>query len=226
MGSGAPVAAAPRGRAVLKAVLDVDLTPVTLEGNAVRLEPLGLHHLDALCAVGLDPSLWAITMSKVSSADDMRRYVETALEEQRAGTALPFATVERSSGTVVGSTRFANAAHEHRRVEIGWTWVAPLWQRTAVNTEAKYLMLRHAFERMGCSRVELKTNVRNARSRAAMLRIGATEEGTLRQHMIQADGTYRDSVFFSVIDGEWPAVKARLEGLLNYGAAAREAGEP
>jgi RimJ/RimL family protein N-acetyltransferase len=192
----------------------VDLSPVTLHGSVVRLEPLGLHHLEALCAVGLDPSLWVLTMSRVHSPHDMLRYVETALAEQAARTALPFATVEAATGTVIGSTRFANAVHEHGRVEIGWTWVAPRWQRTGVNTEAKYLMLRHAFETLGCRRVELKTNATNVRSRTAMLRIGATEEGTLRQHMIQPDGTPRDTVYFSVIDGEWAAVKQRLEGLL------------
>jgi RimJ/RimL family protein N-acetyltransferase len=144
----------------------------------------------------------------------MRRYVETALTEQRAGTALPFATVERASNTVVGSTRFANAVHEHRRVEIGWTWISPRWQRTGVNTEAKYLMLRHAFDVLGCQRVELKTNALNARSRAAMRRIGAKEEGTLRSHMIQPDGSVRDSVYFSVIDREWTQVKGHIEGLM------------
>jgi RimJ/RimL family protein N-acetyltransferase len=192
----------------------MNLAPVTLEGRVVRLEPLGLHHLDALCAAGLHPSLWAISTAQIATPDDMRRYVETALAEQAAGTALPFATVMRESNTVVGSTRFANAVPEHARAEIGWTWITPRWQRTAVNTEAKYLMLRHAFEVMGCRRVELKTNALNLRSRAAMLRIGATEEGTLRKHMINADGTARDSVYFSVIDDEWPRVRARLEGML------------
>jgi N-acetyltransferase len=192
----------------------VDLSPVVLEGKAVRLEPLGLQHLDALCVVGLEHSLWALTSIWVSTPNEMRRYVEQALSEQVAGTALPFATVERSSGMVVGSTRFANAVHDHRRIEIGWTWIAPRWQRTAVNTEAKYLMFRHAFEVMGCRRVELKTSSRNARSRAAMLRIGCTEEGTFRQHMINPDGSSRDSVYFSVIDGEWPSVKQRLESMM------------
>ena len=192
----------------------MNLAPVTLEGRVVRLEPLGLHHLDALCEAGLHPSLWTMTTTRIETPGDMRRYVETALAEQSAGTALPFATVVRETGTVVGSTRFANVVREHARVEIGWTWITPRWQRTAVNTEAKYLMLRHAFEVMGCRRVELKTNALNARSRAAMLRMGATEEGTLRKHMINADGTARDSVYFSVIDDEWPRVRARLEGML------------
>ncbi|MDB4887518.1 MAG: N-acetyltransferase [Gemmatimonadetes bacterium] len=192
----------------------MDLSPVTLAGTVVRLEPLALSHLDGLCAVGLEPSLWTLTQSVIASCDDMRAYVEEALAEQRAGVALPFATVDPATGTVIGSTRFGSASHEHRRIEIGWTWIAPRWQRTAVNTEAKYLMLRHAFETMGARRVELKTSSLNTRSRQAMLRIGATEEGVLRQHMIRPDGSSRDSVYFSVIDIEWPAVKARLEGMM------------
>jgi N-acetyltransferase len=189
-------------------------SPVVLEGTVVRLEPLTLHHLDALCAVGLEPSLWALTTSRIATRGDMQRYVEAALDEQAVGSALPFATVERATNTVVGSTRYGNIVPQHRRAEIGWTWIAPRWQRTAVNTEAKYLMLRHAFDVMACRRVELKTSALNARSRAAMLRIGATEEGTLRRHMVQPDGSARDSVYFSVIDEEWPAVRERLEEML------------
>ena len=192
----------------------MDLSPVILQGSAVRLEPLTLRHLDALADVGLDPSLWVLAQHVIRTREAMDAYVEEALAEQRGGTALPFATVEQASGRVVGSTRFANASHEHRRVEIGWTWIAPAWQRSAVNTEAKYLMLRHAFERMDARRVELKTSTLNERSRLAMRRLGATEEGVLRQHMIRPDGTNRDSVYFSVLDGEWPAVKARLEGMM------------
>jgi RimJ/RimL family protein N-acetyltransferase len=192
----------------------MDLTPVTLHGRIIRLEPLALRHLDGLCAVGLEPSLWALTQSQVSSRKDMRAYVEEALAEQRAGVALPFATIEQATGTVVGSTRFGSVSHEHRRVEIGWTWIALAWQRTGVNTEAKYLMLRHAFETMGARRVELKTSALNSRSRDAMRRIGAIEEGTLRQHMIRPDGGSRDSVFFSILDSEWPVVKMRLEAML------------
>ena len=192
----------------------MNLAPVVLEGRVVRLEPLTLDHVDALSAVGLDPSLWALTTIRVNDVDDMRRYVQTALDEQRAGTALPFATIARATGTVVGTTRFGSAVHEHARVEIGWTWIAPPWQRTAVNTEAKYLMLRHAFEVLRIRRVELKTSALNARSRAAILRIGATEEGTLRKHMINADGSARDSVYFSVTDDEWPRVRTRLEVML------------
>ena len=192
----------------------MNIAPVVLEGRVVRLEPMALEHVDALTLVGLDPSLWALTTARIATRDGLLEYVRTALAEQVAGTALPFVTIVRATGEVIGSTRFANVVHEHARAEIGWTWITPRWQRTAVNTEAKYLMLRHAFEHMGCRRVELKTNALNARSRAAMLRIGATEEGTLRRHMINADGSPRDSVYFSVIAEEWPAVCARLEKLL------------
>lgn len=192
----------------------MDLSTVTLNGRVVRLEPLGPHHVSGLCEVGLEPSLWALTSNRVSSEADMKAYVEAALVDQLAGTSLPFATVERASGRVIGSTRFGNAVPAHRRIEIGWTWVGPPWQRTAVNTEAKLLMLRHAFEMLGCRRVELKTSAVNARSRAAMRRIGATEEGTLRQHMINPDGSSRDSVYYSILDGEWPGVRERLEGML------------
>jgi RimJ/RimL family protein N-acetyltransferase len=192
----------------------MNLEPTTLEGRVVRLEPLELRHLDALCAVGLDPALWAFTTVQIRTPEQMRGYVETALAEQRAGTALPFATVERASGTVVGTTRFANAVHEHARVEIGWTWIAPRWQRTGVNTEAKLLMLRHAFEVLRVRRVELKTSALNLRSRAALLRISATEEGTLRKHMINADGSARNSVYFSITDDDWVMVRPRLEAML------------
>jgi RimJ/RimL family protein N-acetyltransferase len=141
----------------------------------------------------------------------MRRYIETAIDWQAQGIALPFATVERSSGQAVGSTRFAAIDRVNRRVEIGWTWVAPPWQRTPVNTEAKYLMLRHAFEVLGCIRVELKTNSMNTTSRNAILRIGAREEGVFRNHMINDDGSIRHTVYYSIIDSEWPDLKRRLE---------------
>ena len=194
----------------------MDLSPVTLTGPRVRLEPLTLDHLDALCAVGIDEEIWRYTTARVRNSDDMRRYIETALQCQRDGTAVPFATADRASGRVVGTTRFANIVKEHRRAEIGWTWIARDFQRTYVNTEAKYLMLRLAFEEWKYLRVELKTSSRNARSRAAILRLGAVEEGTLRKHMINADGSSRDSVYFSITDDEWPAVRARMENMMNH----------
>ncbi len=189
----------------------MQLQPVTLEGTHVRLEPLSLTRLDELCAVGLDDDLWRWTTTRVQSRDEMRAYIETALAWQAAGTALPFAIVERGAGKAIGSTRFANVDPANRRVEIGWTWLGRAWQRTAANTEAKYLLLRHAFEVLGCLRVEFKTDSLNERSRAALLRIGAREEGTLRNHMVTWSGRIRHSVYFSVIEDEWPAVKAQLE---------------
>src|SRR5690348_2519502 len=185
--------------------------PVTLEGKHVRLEPLSLAHHAALCEAGLDEDLWRWIAAPVGSPEEMRAYIETALSEQAAGAALPFATVERASGRAIGSTRYGNIDRSNRRVEIGWTWIARPWQRTAVNTEAKYLMLRHAFETLGCLRVELKTDSLNAKSRAAILCIGAREEGTFRNHMITSSGRIRHTVYFSIVDAEWPDVRSRLE---------------
>jgi N-acetyltransferase len=190
------------------------VTPQTLDGRHVRLEPLTLEHLGGLAAVGLDPELWRLTTTRVSDLADLERYVAVALAEQRAGTSLPFATVWRRTGEVIGSTRFANADPSHRRVEIGWTWLGRQWQRTGANTEAKYLMLCHAFEVWGCLRVEFKTSALNQRSRTAIRRLGATEEGVLRCHMINDDGSRRDSVYYSIIADEWPDTKRHLERLL------------
>ena len=177
----------------------------------MRLEPLSLDHLAGLCAVGLEPSLWRWTTVQLTTPEQMRGYVETAMQWREQGTALPFATIEQTSGRVVGATRFANIDWPNRHGEIGWTFVARPWQRTAVNTEAKYLMLTYAFETLNFIRVELKTDALNTTSRNAILRIGAKEEGIFRNHMICADGRIRDSVYFSIIDSEWPGVKARLK---------------
>ena len=188
----------------------MNVSPVTLEGRHVRLEPMSPEHLGGLTEIGLDEELWRWTTTRIASPAEMRAYVEEALGEQARGAALPFVTVERGSGRVVGSSRFGNIDRANRKAEIGWTWVGGAWQRTPVNTEAKYLMLSHAFDVWGCVRVEFKTDALNERSRRAILRIGATEEGTLRNHMITHTGRLRHSVYFSVIDSEWPAVRARL----------------
>jgi RimJ/RimL family protein N-acetyltransferase len=188
------------------------VAPVTLEGRRVRMEPLDLsRHWDGLCAIGLDPDLWRWTINVCATPERLREYLETALEEQRQGRSLPFATIDVASGAVAGCTRFGNIDTHHRKAEIGWTWVGRPFQRSHVNTEAKLLMLTHAFETWGCVRVELKTNALNRRSRDAMLRIGCVEEGVLRQHMISDNGTRRDTVYYSILDREWPAVKERLE---------------
>jgi RimJ/RimL family protein N-acetyltransferase len=196
----------------------VALDPVVLEGSSVRLEPMTLDHLGGLTEVGLDPEIWRLTTVMIQTAEEMRGYVESALELQRAGATLPFVTIERSTGRVVGSTRFGNYDPANRRIEIGWTWIARPWQRTAVNTEAKYLMLTHAFEKLHCVRVELKTDVLNSPSRQAMLRIGAREEGILRKHTLMWTGRYRDSIYYSILDEEWPDVKKQLERMLSRAA--------
>ncbi|HZF67582.1 MAG TPA: GNAT family protein [Gemmatirosa sp.] len=191
-----------------------------LEGSLVRLEPLSPDHLAGLCAVGLDPALWELALSDIDGPEAMRRYLDTALAERARGASLPFAQVERASGRVVGSTRLGSLEPRHRRAEIGWTWLAAPWQRTGINAEAKLLLLAHAFDVLGCVRVELKTDARNARSRAAILRLGAMEEGTLRRHMITERGHMRDSVYFSVLADEWPAVRAGLAARLARRPAA------
>lgn len=189
----------------------MSVAPITLAGNFVRLEPLSLDHLDQLCAIGLDDELWRFTVSFVRTREDMQAYLAAALKEQAEGTALPFATCDVASGQVVGSTRFGNIDKHNRRLEIGWTWVARPWQRTAINTEAKYLMLSHAFETLGCLRIEFKTDMLNERSRQAILRLGAHEEGIFRNHMITSSGRIRNSVYYSIIDTEWPEVKRNLQ---------------
>ncbi|HKV64196.1 MAG TPA: GNAT family protein [Candidatus Acidoferrum sp.] len=191
------------------------VVPVTLEGRHVRLEPLTKAHLAGLAEVGLDEELWRWIPTAVRTREEMAAYIETALDEQRRGVSLPFAILEKATGRAIGSTRYGNIERTHHRVEIGWTWVAREWQRTAINTEAKYLLLKHAFESLGCIRVELKTDSLNEKSRYAILRIGAKEEGIFRNHMVTSSGRIRHTAYFSIIDSEWPAVKARLEEKLN-----------
>jgi RimJ/RimL family protein N-acetyltransferase len=188
--------------------------PVTLEGKHVRLEPLSLDHLDALTAVGLDPELWKFTTVNIRNRDEMRAYIEEALQLSAAGSVLAFATRDKKSNTIVGSTRLADIQPHHRTMEIGWTWIARSHQRTAVNTEAKYLMLRHAFEQMDARRVMLKTDETNVKSRAAIARIGAKQEGILRNHMLVWGGRNRNSVIFSIVAEEWPEAKRNLEAKL------------
>lgn len=187
------------------------VSPVALSGRHVRLEPLTPAHTEPMFVAAADPELWRWTLTHIASIEDMRTYVDAALAGQRAGTVLPFATLDASTGEVIGSTRFGNIDGANRRVEIGWTWLRRDRQRTACNTEAKYLMLSHAFDVLGCIRVELKTDARNHQSRAAILRLGAVEEGILRAHMITATGRVRDSVMYSILSVEWPAVRSRLE---------------
>jgi RimJ/RimL family protein N-acetyltransferase len=187
-------------------------TPITLEGSVVRLEPIRREHTQLFWQAAKDDldNIFQWIPYRMKTPEDFERLIEKGLGEQERGESVVFATVERKSGQVIGSTRFMNIDRTNRRVEIGSTWIVPAWQRTAVNTEAKYLMLRHAFEVWQCIRVELKTDALNQKSRNAILRIGAKEEGTLRKHVITWTGRVRDSVYFSILDTEWPEVKARL----------------
>ncbi|MEP6574367.1 MAG: GNAT family protein, partial [Gemmatimonadota bacterium] len=175
----------------------MNIRSTTLEGRSVRLEPLTMEHLTGLAEVALDPDIWRLQVSQIETKAQLRAYMQDALAAEAAGTALPFATIDVASGRVIGSTRYGNIDHPNRRVEIGWTWLGTAWQRTASNTEAKYLMLRHAFETLGCIRVEFKTDSLNEKSRRALARIGAREEGIFRNHMIVDSGRIRHSVYFS-----------------------------
>jgi N-acetyltransferase len=189
----------------------MQIEPIILDGGFVRLEPLSPDHHAALSAVGCDPSIWRWNPTQIiRTPEDMRAYIDAALQQQADGLSLPFATIDKRAGHAVGSTRYAYPDVANRGVEIGYTWIAPPWQRTAVNTEAKYLMLRQAFESWGCLRVQLKTDSLNERSRNAIARIGAQQEGILRNHMRTHSGRMRHSVVFSIIDSEWPAVKEQL----------------
>jgi RimJ/RimL family protein N-acetyltransferase len=188
--------------------------PVTLEGRVVRLEPLALEHLDDLVEVAFDGDLWRWTPARPTDRDGLRTWLEAALRTRAAGTELPFATIDRSTGKAIGSTRFMSIVPEHRRLEIGWTWVALAWQRRGANREAKYLQLRHAFEDLGANRVEFKTDSANEKANPALLGIGATFEGTFRNHMIMPDNRLRHSNYYSVTVEDWPEVRARLEAVL------------
>jgi N-acetyltransferase len=185
--------------------------PVTLEGRIVRLEPLSLDHVPRLAEVALDPAIWRWTIARPQTEADLRDWAETAIRNREAGTEYPFATIEASTGRPIGSSRYMNIVLEHRRLEIGWTWLAPAWQRIGANREAKLLMLTHAFETLGCRRVEFKTDSNNDPSRTALLGIGATFEGIFRKHMVMPGDGVRHSAWYSVIDDEWPAVKTHLE---------------
>ena len=189
--------------------------PTILTGRFVRLEPVGRRHLEGLIASGLDPALYEWTVDRVDSPEAMAAGIENAMRAVAAGRELVYATRAVGTGLIAGTTRFLNVDRAHRRVEIGGTRVGLAWQRSPINTEAKFLMLRLAFEDWGMNRVEFKTDALNTRSRAAIARLGAVEEGTLRHHMIAQGGRVRDSVYFAIIAPDWPAVRDRLTALLD-----------
>jgi RimJ/RimL family protein N-acetyltransferase len=196
-------------------MVEMEIKPVVLQGKYVRLEPMTEAHISGLAEIGVGQMFWDFMLyGNIDSVDDMRNWVRDILSRATKGTDLPFVVIHLASGRVAGATRYLNIAPKDRGLEIGGTWYGLEFQRTPVNTECKYLLLRHAFETLGCIRVQLKTDLRNERSQKAIERLGAVREGVLRNHMILPDGGYRHSVFYSIIDTEWSGVKKRLEEML------------
>jgi N-acetyltransferase len=194
----------------------MEVKPVVLTGKHVRLEPMSEAHIPALAEIGVGQPFWGFMLyGNINTIDDMHNWVRDILLRAKKGTDLPFVAIHLESGRVAGATRYLNIMPQDRGLEIGGTWYGPEFQRTVVNTECKYLLLGHAFETLGCIRVQLKTDLRNERSQKAIERIGAVKEGVLRNHMILPDGRYRHSVFYSILDTEWPEVKKRLEEMMN-----------
>lgn len=189
----------------------ISVAPVTLEGNGVRLEPLALHHADGLLAAARDGELWKLTVTSVPEPDDVQGYIERALAMANRQ---PFAVIDIASGAVMGSTSYHDIVPEWDRVEIGWTWYARSWQRSHVNTTCKLLLLTHAFETLGCAVVGWRTDCLNFASQAAIERLGAKKDGTLRHFGLRRDGTARDAVMYSMLRAEWPAAKDRLTARL------------
>jgi N-acetyltransferase len=190
--------------------------PVILTGQTVRLEPLSHAHAEDLFQAGVDRTIWTyMPVGGFSDLPSLHAWIDKASEARDRGVEVPFATILLESGRAVGSTRYMDIRPEHRALEIGSTWLSPQVQRTRVNTECKYLLLKHAFENLGAHRVQLKTDARNVRSQRAIERIGGVMEGVLRRHMITWDGHIRDTVYYSILDTEWPNAKARLESLLS-----------
>lgn len=197
--------------------MEFPLSPITLTGRVARLEPLSVQHVPDLTVAGAYEDIWQFMLyGVIQSEADMRAWVETLLKYEARGTDLPFAVIHLESGRAIGATRYLEIHPEHRNLEIGGTWYTPEFQHTAVNSECKYLLLQHAFETLGCVRVQLKTDLLNGRSQRAIERLGAVKEGVLRNHMIRPDGSLRHSVYYSILDKEWPTVKAGLVERLGY----------
>jgi len=192
----------------------VDTTPVILEGDHVRLEPISLEHLPELAQIAFEPSIWRWISRRITNLDELRNFVDIALAEVHAGTSIVWVTRSKPNGQVAGATRFYEISQEHRTMELGWTWLHPDFHRTGINVEAKYLQLRHAFERMNAMRVALKTHHENLRSQTAIAALGAKFEGVARNHMIMPDGSVRHSHWYSIVSEDWPEVKAKLTARL------------
>ncbi|MGY3717353.1 GNAT family N-acetyltransferase [Sutcliffiella cohnii] len=192
----------------------MEITPVVLTGDRVKIKPMEIHHVQELFEAGNNPSIWPYMSMNVQSMEDMNNLVTGALQARGQGSEFPFVIIDKDSGKIVGSTRFLNISIPNRNLEIGWTWLSPTVWRTRINTECKYLLLKHCFETLGTIRVQIKTDSRNVRSQQAIERIGGVKEGVHRNHMIMHDGYFRDTVFYSIIDKEWLQVKSNLESML------------
>lgn len=186
------------------------LQDIVLQNDRVRLEPLTAAHYEALHAIAFDEELWRYTSSRILNEDEFEWYMQSAIADRAKGLSYPFVVIDRASGKVAGSTRYGNISEEHKRIEIGWTWYARAYQGTGINKACKYELLRFAFDVLGCVRVELKTSVLNERSRRAIAGIGARQEGILRSHIINPDGTLRDTVYFSILSTEWPVIRQEI----------------
>ena len=191
------------------------IEPVTLSGLHVVLEPLSLEHLEGIISAVKDGELWNLWFTSIPSPDKAQEHIKTALNMRANAGAMPFIIRDRESNTIIGCTRYFNVDEVNQRLEIGHTWYSESQQRTAANTEAKYLLLSHAFEKLDAIAVEFRTHWHNHKSRAAIARLGAKQDGVLRNHIKSADGVYRDTVVFSIINLEWPAVKQALKFKLN-----------
>lgn len=181
-----------------------------LENDRARLEPLSERHLQELLPIGLEKEIWEFTSADVKNEEDFKRYFNTALDERKQGISYPFAIYDKENACYAGCTRYGNISFPNKRVEIGWTWYKPSLQRTGINKACKSLLLHFGFEKLDLNRIELKTSLLNVKSQGAMLKIGATKEGVLRRHMIAENGTVRDTVYFSFIKEDWPAIKASI----------------
>ncbi|MGH2442308.1 MAG: GNAT family N-acetyltransferase [Chloroflexota bacterium] len=189
----------------------MDIEPVTLAGKRVRLEPLRMEHAVPLAGIATDEEIWRYLPVAFTNEDTVRGWIEASLRTAAGGSEVPFVIIETANNRPIGSTRFMDIRRPNRAVEIGWTWLGRRWWRSNINTECKYLLLRHLFDTKGCIRVTLKTDLLNQRSQRAIERLGATREGVLRKHMIVRDGRIRDSVYYSILDDEWPAIRERME---------------
>jgi RimJ/RimL family protein N-acetyltransferase len=185
-------------------------TPALLENQIALLKPLEKEHFEGLIAVGLDPALWVMSPRKIETREDLRSYLETAMNEKAQGISIPFVIIDKRSNEIAGSTHYANLVPEHKRLEIGWTWIGTKFQRNGLNRAVKFELLRYGFEVLNLSRIELKTDALNLQSRNAMKKIGATEEGVFRQHMITHSGRVRDTVYLSILKEEWPEIRERI----------------